>query len=104
MNQIRDDEEEQLDLAHEIEDIQIDLYQRSLDMLDTMHDINDIAAKMKGFFTKLATDDPFRALTESAQAFENSFKDATYNATAYYDDIIEKLMKEQQYVQANSED
>lgn len=101
MNQIRDDEEEQLDLAHEIEDIQIDLYQRSLDMLDTMHDINDIAAQMKGFFTKLATDDPFRALTESAQAFENSFKDATYNATAYYNDIIEKLQKEQAQVKAN---
>lgn len=101
MNQIRDDEEEQLDLAHEIEDIQIDLYQRSLDMLDTMHDINDIAAQMKGFFTKLATDDPFRALTKSAQAFENSFKDATYNATAYYNDIIEKLQKEQAQVKAN---
>lgn len=104
MNQIRDDEEEQLDIAHQIEDIQIDLYQRSLDMLDTMHDINDIAAQMKGFFTKLATDDPFRALTEGAQAFEDSFKDATYDAEAYYDDIIEKLKQEQDQVRANGGD
>ena len=104
MNQIRDDEEEQLDLMHEIEDIQIDLYQRSLDMLDTLHDINDIATQMKGFFTKLGTDDPFRALTEGAQAFEDSFKDANYNATEYYNDIIDKLKEEQKQVKESGGD
>lgn len=103
MDKIRDDEEKQLELMHEIEDIQIDLYQRSIDMLDTMHDFNDVAAQMKGFFTGLGSDDPFRALTKGAQAFEDSFQDATYNATIYYNDIIEKLKKEQGYVQKNSD-
>ena len=73
VNKIRDDEEEQLDIQQEMEDIQIELYHNALDALETIREMHDLMAEMKGMWSGFELDSPFRAMVEDLQNIDPEY-------------------------------
>lgn len=93
-NKIRDDEEEQLDLLWEMDQIQIDMYERALDALDTLEEMADMMAKMKGMWSGFELDSPFRAMVEDVQEVKDLFAgDTKKEINDYYNNIYDNIAK-----------
>ena len=78
----------------QMEDIQIELYQQSLESLDTIEEIHDLMARMKGMWSGFELDSPFRKMVEDVQNIEDYFSgDSKAEIKAYYDNIYAEIDK-----------
>lgn len=71
-----------------IEDLRIQAFNDAMDAVDNIQDLNDTMSELKGLWTGLSSDSPFRKMVEDASKLEDYFNLAAGAADKYYDTII----------------
>lgn len=77
----------------EIEDMRIQAFNDAMDAIDTIQDLNDTMSELKGLWTGLSSDSPFRKMVEDSSKLEDYFNLAAGAADKYYDTIINDYKK-----------
>lgn len=76
-----------------IEDLRIQAFNDAMDAVDNIQDLNDTMSELKGLWTGLSSDSPFRKMIEDASKLEDYFNLAAGAADKYYDTIINDYKK-----------
>lgn len=76
-----------------IEDLRIQAFNDAMDAVDNIQDLNDTMSELKGLWTGLSSDSPFRKMVEDASKLEDYFNLAAGAADKYYDTIINDYKK-----------
>lgn len=76
-----------------IEDLRIQAFNDAMDAIDTIQDLNDTMSELKGLWTGLSSDSPFRKMVEDSSKLEDYFNLAAGAADKYYDTIINDYKK-----------
>lgn len=76
-----------------IEDLRIQAFNDAMDAVDNIQDLNDTMSELKGLWTGLSSDSPFRKMVEDASKLEDYFNLAAGAANKYYDTIINDYKK-----------
>ena len=76
-----------------IEDLRIQAFNDAMDAIDNIQDLNDTMSELKGLWTGLSSDSPFRKMVEDASKLEDYFNLAAGAADKYYDTIINDYKK-----------
>ena len=77
----------------EIEDLRIQAFNDAMDAVDNIQDLNDTMSELKGLWTGLSSDSPFRKMVEDTSKLEDYFNLAAGAADKYYDTIINDYKK-----------
>ena len=89
-NSILESEKDIQDFYDKIEDLQIEAFQKSVDAVDNIKDLQEKLIDFNAAFTGLDSDSPFRSMMTSLDKLKTYWDVNTKSVDAYYDELIKR--------------